>query len=1550
MKKLNKLFAILIAVLGVTTLKAQNWTDITNGNGNTFTTKYADPNNDDVFETWTNTSSTKHAFDWNQTVTNIPDGVYELSANAMYRASLTYGTPTNCVLYATVGEEEYTTPIPNFADFTALEDRGQIATQMNNNDAYKSKIGNIIVENGEARIGIKSIGELAYCTNGYWFVCKKSTFAFKNVTDTYFSGLQEKINRMLASAVESDAKTVLNAALATYNTATVENIKGLQAAITEFMQTASTANPIDVTSYMVNPSFEGGSITYWYQDLGYTQSNNRDIKQPTGWNLLYSSAKVGNTQYQSFMPKTDGSKDGNCLYVRHKWSDVKAVEDLRQSVQGLPAGQYKLVVSVKGGSSVTDANTLTLSSGSNTATTIISDFDKTNYKDYSVTVNKTADNATLDICYGFKQTSGGNPEQLYYIDDFRLYYLGEDLGIYKDMYDAAHDKAIAARDNNEYTNITGLERTNLENAINQTVTEETKDAYLAAISTIEIATGAFIAAKSDYETLAGEITIAESLGMPEDLIASATATTKTGLAALQDLKVAEYSYITGTYTKESTIGAWTEDFKDDLNGEGYYPNSVTYFDHWENKAVTRTAKQTLTLPTGDYALSVIARGQSGASGTLYYKIGDVTTSTNLIMKGNTGYGVDVNGKANFSADATYSNNGNGRGWEYRFITFHLDAETDVEIGATVNVNNQWASIYAPKLYFNPSSNKDLALADIENLLTVVPSGYMNAEIENTLNTTKIAAQNASEANTAEELKTIYEEFKNAIDAANASITAYEKLDKYINMTAVLTDVTAYKQKYDNRLFTTEETETVRQQLNVLRYNAASEIFPNKVEVTGWTGALKDGERAEQHWSGPGAKYYDANSWVPNFEGLTHSLSAELTLPAGTYVLKAAGRSSEDVTLSLNIKDGDLTLESIQYTGKGDTGYGIDIDGNPNFSEDGVYANDDKGRGWEWEFAKFELTKETIVTLYVLCDYNSIQNRFGSFSDITLWMDDETYMTVNGHAINEPLANAKALVDTKPMCTAENDALKAAIALGENVSTAQELTKAIDALNTAVANANAWVAAYNEAKAPLVAALERFEADFNLGDGLHGYMKNGLWANVLDQVQAAAVAKDDTDSYEGFADAADNLNTALDAAQASINMYANLAAEIGYAEAYSPVVTENTDGHTAAIEVAQAAYDAAEIDDASALILGMQNYRALDYIHITENYTEEVKLGGWTGKTNSGSGEHWSGDDKKAYFDYSKWASGHTNGANEATQTITLPAGKYVLMAAGRAATVAGTEAYIKVNGTKVNFPAKGSYGYGIATDGTANYAADGTYSRDNEGYGWEYRFITFTLTEESEVTLTAGMTIDVNTADLSWAGVCAPVLYKQGATQVDLAISAVEWATLILPFDAELPDGVKAYSCGKVDGDALVLEEAANFVANTPYLVNGAEGTYSFEGYSIAEEDSYTVGLFTGTYVDYQTEVGTNTYVLQKNNNGGAAFYLVGDARPWVRAYRCYMTYKDAAGAPMFSISRGEDTTGIENSTLNAPSTVIYDLMGRKVTTMVKGNMYIVNGKKVVIK
>ena len=47
-----------------------------------------------------------------------------------------------------------------------------------------------------------------------------------------------------------------------------------------------------------------------------------------------------------------------------------------------------------------------------------------------------------------------------------------------------------------------------------------------------------------------------------------------------------------------------------------------------------------------------------------------------------------------------------------------------------------------------------------------------------------------------------------------------------------------------------------------------------------------------------------------------------------------------------------------------------------------------------------------------------------------------------------------------------------------------------------------------------------------------------------------------------------------------------------------------------------------------------------------------------------------------------------------------------------------------------------------------------------------------------------------------------------------------------------------------------------------------------------------------------------------------------------------------------------DDTTGIDNmqfSTDNSGVT-IYDTMGRKVTSMKKGNLYIMNGRKVVVK
>ena len=202
-------------------------------------------------------------------------------------------------------------------------------------------------------------------------------------------------------------------------------------------------------------------------------------------------------------------------------------------------------------------------------------------------------------------------------------------------------------------------------------------------------------------------------------------------------------------------------------------------------------------------------------------------------------------------------------------------------------------------------------------------------------------------------------------------------------------------------------------------------------------------------------------------------------------------------------------------------------------------------------------------------------------------------------------------------------------------------------------------------------------------------------------------------------------------------------------------------------------------------------------------------------------------------------------------------------------------------------------------------------------------------------------------------GMYTDAKYKQFAieaieqAEVTLTVKETGWATLILPFNAEISDDITLYSCTEVsESNELVLVEAESIVANTPYIVKGVEGatkTYDFAGYGLATADTYTAGLLTGVYK--QTTATANTYVLQ-NHDGEVAFYLVGEVLPEIGANRCFLTAQSAT-APMFSLERGEGTTSIEDVELTNENVVIYDLAGRRVEKMEKG-VYIVNGKKVI--
>ena len=224
-----------------------------------------------------------------------------------------------------------------------------------------------------------------------------------------------------------------------------------------------------------------------------------------------------------------------------------------------------------------------------------------------------------------------------------------------------------------------------------------------------------------------------------------------------------------------------------------------------------------------------------------------------------------------------------------------------------------------------------------------------------------------------------------------------------------------------------------------------------------------------------------------------------------------------------------------------------------------------------------------------------------------------------------------------------------------------------------------------------------------------------------------------------------------------------------------------------------------------------------------------------------------------------------------------------------------------------------------------------------------------------------------------WVGITHIKLEYLSAleSEVSLNITEAGWATLILPFEAEVPENVTAYTCdavGEVENGVatLTLTEADKLEANTPYILQGTEGKYEFQGKSVAAEDSYTEGLLTGTLVEMTAEEGT--YVLQ-NQTKGVGFYKVGSdaaSQPTVGANRVYLKAEAAAAGSnvqafiLKSIDGDGTTTGIDSTLAEEDATVnVYNLNGILVRENVKMNealnglqkgIYIVNGTKKAVK
>lgn len=195
------------------------------------------------------------------------------------------------------------------------------------------------------------------------------------------------------------------------------------------------------------------------------------------------------------------------------------------------------------------------------------------------------------------------------------------------------------------------------------------------------------------------------------------------------------------------------------------------------------------------------------------------------------------------------------------------------------------------------------------------------------------------------------------------------------------------------------------------------------------------------------------------------------------------------------------------------------------------------------------------------------------------------------------------------------------------------------------------------------------------------------------------------------------------------------------------------------------------------------------------------------------------------------------------------------------------------------------------------------------------------------------------------------VSYTVGYT---LTIGEAGAATLCLPFEAQIPDGVKAYRLTGIEdrGERSVVVTKTvdgTLPVNTPVLVVANAGSYELTAVDATVSASEAQeGVLTGSYEEKVVPEGG--YILTYNN-GKLAFRSADGATNKVDPYRAYLVITSSKAKTLtFDF---DDTTVTGVSTLSAPAKPhdanVYSLSGQRLAKDAKG-LVVRNGKAVIMR